>query len=371
MPYKYKKIGDKYCVYKKGTNEKVGCTKGTKKALDKYLAALRINSNEKVILKFNESRDYLLDVNEYLSNYKEGVNVLDIQDLNEEEEWFIDQMKSLIDELNKYNIDSKDFLNESNLGLKPSGELGFFDIGFGDFWLSDDKNITKFNVHNELLGYQKDIITNIGDKILKRMNIKDHSMMDFGSNGVSYDIKNGKVLKITTDITEAYNSRKLIGKENKHLSNIYHVYKVKGSSNLLTDINKNVYMIILEMLDTSIRRDLIEVKEGLNRKLMQSQSKHIDKSEIDKIPNDLIKNIILKFISDGHKKTYDYIKGKFGEKWYEVLDFLEKDINMSFDDLYDISEWVKNSKTNDNYVFKDVPDFIISSLEKLQSYNKK
>lgn len=44
MPYTYKKIGDKYAVYKKDTGKLVGKTKGTKQALKKYLAALHIHS---------------------------------------------------------------------------------------------------------------------------------------------------------------------------------------------------------------------------------------------------------------------------------------------------------------------------------------
>jgi hypothetical protein len=43
MPYTYKKVGDKQCVYKKEDNKKVGCTKGSVK---KYLAALHANANE-------------------------------------------------------------------------------------------------------------------------------------------------------------------------------------------------------------------------------------------------------------------------------------------------------------------------------------
>jgi hypothetical protein len=42
MPYSYKKIGDKYCVYKEG-GAKVGCTAGNKESLKKYLAALHIH----------------------------------------------------------------------------------------------------------------------------------------------------------------------------------------------------------------------------------------------------------------------------------------------------------------------------------------
>lgn len=43
MPYTYKKEGNKYVVYKK-TGKRVGATKGTKKALKKYLAALQMHS---------------------------------------------------------------------------------------------------------------------------------------------------------------------------------------------------------------------------------------------------------------------------------------------------------------------------------------
>jgi len=43
MPYTYKKVGDKYCVYKKEGGAKVGCTAGNANALKKYLAALHIH----------------------------------------------------------------------------------------------------------------------------------------------------------------------------------------------------------------------------------------------------------------------------------------------------------------------------------------
>jgi len=46
MPYSVKKQGDQYCVYKKDTGKKVGCTDGNKEALRKYLGAL--HSNETV-----------------------------------------------------------------------------------------------------------------------------------------------------------------------------------------------------------------------------------------------------------------------------------------------------------------------------------
>jgi len=49
MPYYAKKVGDKYCVYKKDGDTKVGCTAGNQQALKKYLGALHANANENSI----------------------------------------------------------------------------------------------------------------------------------------------------------------------------------------------------------------------------------------------------------------------------------------------------------------------------------
>jgi hypothetical protein len=48
MPYSYKKVGGKYCVFKKDTGEKVGCTGGSKEARNKYLAALHMHEPRKL-----------------------------------------------------------------------------------------------------------------------------------------------------------------------------------------------------------------------------------------------------------------------------------------------------------------------------------
>ena len=49
MPYKVKKQGDKYVVYKKDTGKRVGATAANKEALRKYMAALHINAKEGVL----------------------------------------------------------------------------------------------------------------------------------------------------------------------------------------------------------------------------------------------------------------------------------------------------------------------------------
>jgi hypothetical protein len=65
MPYKVKKQGDKYVVYKKDTGKRVGTTAGNKEALRKYLAALHINANE----SFNSTlREYVRKIVKKLLN---------------------------------------------------------------------------------------------------------------------------------------------------------------------------------------------------------------------------------------------------------------------------------------------------------------
>lgn len=60
MPYKVKKQGDQYVVYKKDTGKRVGSTAGNKEALRKYLAALHINANESVTETLPESIRHMI-----------------------------------------------------------------------------------------------------------------------------------------------------------------------------------------------------------------------------------------------------------------------------------------------------------------------
>lgn len=60
MPYTTRKVGDRYCVYKKDNGEKVGCTHGNKESLRKYLAALHINAKEQTMLE--QLRSYIRKV---------------------------------------------------------------------------------------------------------------------------------------------------------------------------------------------------------------------------------------------------------------------------------------------------------------------
>lgn len=51
----------------------------------------------------------------------------------------------IADEIEKFGIQSTDFLNYNNLGFKNNGKLGTFDIGYGDYYFGKDKP-TQLNI---------------------------------------------------------------------------------------------------------------------------------------------------------------------------------------------------------------------------------
>lgn len=80
MPYKVKKQGDKYVVYKKDTGKRVGATAGNKEALRKYLAALHINTKESTMKLKNllpeDAASDIQDLIQNVTNYEEFVGKL-------------------------------------------------------------------------------------------------------------------------------------------------------------------------------------------------------------------------------------------------------------------------------------------------------
>lgn len=92
----------------------------------------------------------------------------------------------------------------------------------------------------ELHSIQNDIV----QKLSKHFNIKKIHPLGSGTQGYAYYIPNNKVLKITTDKSEAADSNKIKGKKLKHLANIYGVYSLKGKYD-------GFYVTISELLNQS------------------------------------------------------------------------------------------------------------------------
>lgn len=154
---------------------------------------------------------------------------------------------NIADELKQNGLVIGDIDNSNNWGLK-NGALAIFDIGFGQDWthLNDIDVISENGQRDEdpaISDRMKSIAKKIGHEIIKYLGGQNY--------GYAYEVSGGKVLKITTDPTEAKNSLKIVNKQMKYIANIYKVYKYM----IHWDI---YYIILLEKLDTNGIQQAIE-----------------------------------------------------------------------------------------------------------------
>ena len=93
---------------------------------------------------------------------------------------------------------------------------------------------------------EKDFINKIL-KSLKYKPVDKYYELGSGSMGKAYSIDNNKVLKLTTDKSEAKGSNKLIGKKLKYMVNYYNVIKLTSNK---IDLPPNLYVIIMDYVET-------------------------------------------------------------------------------------------------------------------------
>lgn len=258
-------------------------------------------------------------------------------------EWLFYQIKLIIDDLRKNNINTGDFLNTSNLGLKSNGDLAMFDIGFGDYFEGFAKEPEELDLtENQTLL----------DKIKTKLNIKEKTHnIGGGMFGWAHDIGNNKVLKITKDKSEAVNSQKIIGKNLKHLANVFDVKKLKTN-------NKEYYLIILEKLKTDTNIDILF--KDLEKFFDDTRNQHLDKRiiEIIKSKNKDVGDFMDDMYKNGYEKTWE----KWREKLNKRKDLTEKN---DFNDISDIVSWIKGSKNNFHDIDEDIPYYIIQSVKNI------
>jgi len=159
---------------------------------------------------------------------------------NDEESFHIfNEFLKIINSLNNLGINSHDFTNTGNIGF-DNNSLIYFDIGFGDYYANTDKfNIPKIGVDEN-------------NKFWDILNLDYISILGNGGNGEAYELTDGRVLKITKDNSEAYNSCILLNNkdnEPKNLIKIHYVAELYLSEFPDLDIQKQ-YIIIQDKVAT-------------------------------------------------------------------------------------------------------------------------
>jgi len=297
---------------------------------------------KKLILTESNDIDYVSEIliNYYVYNDKPNVKIDDKKLL-----WVFNQFIGIIDELKYYHINSEDFVNLNNIGFKKNGNIGYFDIGFGNFFENFETDVqnleldeTKLNIDNRSLS-----------KIIKKFTELKHRKLGKGGEfGMAYDIGNDKVLKITTDKTEAVNSNKLIGKTPQHLAEVYDVKRYIGKD------EKEYFIIILEKL--KITKLINKYYIQINEILLKNLNKHISPKVID-------------FIRKKHPMAADFLemmtKEGYDKTWSKYVDLIDDDTDVDYNEISDLSEWIKGSVTNQNNIKRTPPNYINRIIKSL------
>ena len=295
----------------------------------------------KVINEVRSNENYL---DELFQNYYTTGSIKEFSFSDKNLTWLFNQMIGIVDELKKYGIQSNDFTNLGNLGFKKNGNLGYFDIGYGDYFDKSHEKISQLDIDESELHLDNNII----EKIIRKYSNGEYKLIgDQGFYGAAYDIGNGKVLKITTDRTEAINSNKLIGKKTEHLAEIYDVKTIK-------QYKEPYYVIVLELLRTSPA--LNKYYKRLNSVLLSKLNKHYDPIIIEYIG--WKHPFVSKFLKSIMDNGYEYTWKKYGN---EIDNYKQ----YNFNDISDLAEWIKDSPTNYHEIDNTPPKQINSLLKSL------
>ena len=151
-------------------------------------------------------------------------------------------------ELIEFGIKSTDYIEIANLGYK-NGVLKFFDTGGYRGVEPDiaDSNIIQLP-ENYVAGdkFDREIADKIALKVGQDKGLGTPTYYDEGDHGYAYNIGD-KIMKVTSDKTELTESLKIIGKNLKHLANIYGVFEIEPREGSDAPVS---YVMIGEKLNT-------------------------------------------------------------------------------------------------------------------------
>jgi len=133
---------------------------------------------------------------------------------------------------------------------------------------------------------------NILERLRKKFKLKKYCVGAQGCHGRIYELTNGNLLKVTTSPSESYIASKLVGKNLKHIANVYWVKKIKDEELWIYEVEKIKIPWKSEdiLLYEEITGDWFEVDDWISQKE--------NKKDKDKI----------KFFDEGLEKIKEEVK---------------------------------------------------------------
>lgn len=201
MPYYYRKVDDKYCVYKKSNDEKVGCTDGDKTSLHKYLAALAIAHKRKRKNKIKEQlketfRKLILKetiLTELTDNKKDNVSIETELTINKGLDFTPEEIDIVKDAIK--SKDSTLHLNDEK-PITRGHELSFQkEMSTNNFYFIVKKLENKSDSSRKSIKYGVWYISYTNEEDLKKPTTVYYKL----SNAVNLQDKNGKPNQIELD----------------------------------------------------------------------------------------------------------------------------------------------------------------------------
>lgn len=299
-----------------------------------------IVSNELKNLSFIKTISYYYERNSF--GQKGDRSIINIPEIKDEKlKWIFYQLLDTIDELLINNIQTDDFMQYEHWGLKESGLFGIFDIGFGNDFEQFSTEPENFELQNG-----EDYLP----QVLRKIGVKHADFLGGQMNGSAYEIGDNKILKITKDKTEAINCQKIKGKKMTHIADVYLVKQF-----IMND--RYYYVIVLEKLNTN--QPFEKWYNELEKIFNNSINKHFDSSIIKWIEKKHPE--VSQFLNDmivlGYEKTW--------EKWSDKLKDSDLINQYDWNDVSEISQWIKDSKDNNNDITDTPPHYVIDLIKKL------
>lgn len=308
--------------------------------------------------------------------------------------WFFNGMLNIIDDVRRNRIQSTDW-GTNNLGIKKDGTLAMYDMGYSghdpedsvpnihlnekqikEYWSADEypeftdgqfnptfhgrayppaMNMNTSPISETELDESKKgkkIANKDSEYILMKLGYPNVKYIGSGVNGDAYDIGD-KVIKLTTDESEANLAHKFSGKNFKHIANVYKVSRYQYTP------GSYIYIIILEKL---------RMFDEDENKLFQVYDMALSEYELfigetgDDISfKDVIGNIAAPYLKHYFHKIRIYINSHKQEiiNVYNQVKFAQKEIKAimpkgSMDNLNDMHSGNVGMKPNGNIAFYDL-----------------